>query len=121
MLDEEKLNKVALESLQAIIATFSHYLNNAVASISGRTQLLELALRDGRLEDTDAIISKSIQVYERNAEQITSVIDKLKKITVFKTAIYHDHTKIIDFEKEARLSQSEIARRLEQQVSKINK
>ncbi len=103
-LDEEKIHRVALESLQAIVATFSHYLNNAVASISGRTQLLELAMRNGQVDDPDGILAKSLVVYDKSADQITSVIDKLKHVTVFKTAIYHDNTKIIDFEKEARLS-----------------
>ncbi len=103
-LDEEKIHRVALESLQAIVATFSHYLNNAVASISGRTQLLELAMRNGQVDDPDGVLAKSLVVYDKSADQITSVIDKLKHVTVFKTAIYHDNTKIIDFEKEARLS-----------------
>ncbi len=103
-LDEEKLHRVALESLHAIVATFSHYLNNAVASISGRTQLLEMSMNNGQVDDPDGVLAKSLVVYEKGAEQITAVIDKLKKVTVFKTAIYHDNTKIIDFEKEARLS-----------------
>jgi putative nucleotidyltransferase with HDIG domain len=101
-LDEEKLNKVALESLQAIIATFSHYLNNAAATISGRTQLLELAHKKGDLSDPTGILTKSLPVYGKALEQILSVIDKLKKVTIFKTAIYHDNTRIIDFEKELR-------------------
>lgn len=99
---EEQLNKVALESLQAIIATFSHYLNNAVATISGRTQLLELAHRKGDLSDPTGILTKSLPVYGKAIDQILSVIDKLKKVTIFKTAIYHDNTRIIDFEKELR-------------------
>jgi putative nucleotidyltransferase with HDIG domain len=101
-LDEEKLNKVALESLQAIVATFSHYLNNAAATISGRTQLLELAHRKGDLSDPTGILTKSLPVYGKAIDQILSVIDKLKKVTIFKTAIYHDNTRIIDFEKELR-------------------
>ncbi len=101
-LDEEKLNKVALESLQAIIATFSHYLNNAAATISGRTQLLDLAHRRGDLSDPTGILTKSLPVYGKAIDQILSVIDKLKKVTIFKTAIYHDNTRIIDFEKELR-------------------
>ena len=101
-LDEEKLNKVALDSLQAIIATFSHYLNNAAAAISGRTQLLDLAIKRGEISDPLGVLGKSLPVYERGIEQILSVIEKLKRVTVFKTAIYHDNTRIIDFEKELR-------------------
>lgn len=111
-LDEERLNKVALESLQAIVATFSHYLNNAIASVSGRTQLLELALKSGRIDDPEGLIKKSIDVYDRNVEQISSVIEKLKGVKIFKTAIYYDDTKIIDFEKEARISRKDLEERL---------
>lgn len=101
-LDEEKLSKVALESLQAIVATFSHYLNNSVATISGRTQLLELAFRKGELGDPTGILARSLPVYGKAIDQILSVVDKLKKVTIFKTAIYHDNTRIIDFEKDIR-------------------
>ncbi len=111
-LDEEKLNKVALESLQAIVATFSHYLNNAIASVSGRTQLLEMALNSGRIEDGEGLLRKSLEVYDRNVEQISSVIEKLKSVKIFKTAIYHENTKIIDFEKEARISRKQLEQRL---------
>ena len=116
-LDEEKLQRVALESLQAIVATFSHYLNNAVASISGRTQLLEMSMNNGQIDDLGGVLAKSLAVYEKNAEQITAVIDKLKKVTVFKTAIYHDNTKIIDFEKEARLSSLALEEAVQAKVS----
>jgi putative nucleotidyltransferase with HDIG domain len=101
-LDEEKLHNVAFESLQAIIATFSHYLNNAAATISGRTQLIELAIKKGTVNDPAGVLAKSLPVYEKGVEQILSVIDKLKKVQVFKTAIYHENTRIIDFEKELR-------------------
>ena len=57
-LDEEKLHRVALESLHAIVATFSHYLNNAVASISGRTQLLEMSMNNGQVDDPDGVLAK---------------------------------------------------------------
>lgn len=97
-LQEHQLNRAALESLQAIVATFSHYLNNAVATISGRTQLLELALKDNDIEDHTGIVTKSIGVYQKSSEQIIAVIDKLKKINVYRTAIYHDDTKIIDLD-----------------------
>jgi putative nucleotidyltransferase with HDIG domain len=97
-LQEDQLNRAALESLQAIVATFSHYLNNAVATISGRTQLLELALKDKDVEDRTGIVAKSIGVYQKSSEQIIAVIEKLKKINVYRTAIYHDDTKIIDLD-----------------------
>jgi putative nucleotidyltransferase with HDIG domain len=95
-LEQEQLNRAALESLQAIIATFSHYLNNAAATISGRTQLLELALKQGEVDDSTGVVTKSIEVYHKSADQIVDVISKLKKLTVVETSIYHANTKIID-------------------------
>lgn len=108
-LDEKRLNQVALDSLQAIVATFSHYLNNAIATISGRTQLLELALKNGTIDDPSGILAKSLPVYEKSAEQILSVVSKLKNITVFKTAIYHENTRIIDFDKELKQISEDIS------------
>ena len=107
-LKEEQLNRAAVESLQAIVATFSPYLNNATAAISGRTQLLELALRDGDIHDKNETIARALEVFERSCEQIVSVIHKLKNINVFKTSIYHDSTKIIDLDKSEARREAEL-------------
>jgi HD-like signal output (HDOD) protein len=100
-LREEQLQRVAFESLQAIIATFSHYLNNAAATISGRTQLLELALQKNEVDDKTGIIAKSLMAYAKSADQIVSVISSLKNLTVYETSVYHADTKIIDLAKGA--------------------
>ncbi len=100
-LREEQLQRVAFDSLQAIVATFSHYLNNAAATISGRTQLLELALQKNEIDDKTGIIVKSLTAYAKSADQIVSVISSLKNLTVYETSVYHADTKIIDLAKGA--------------------
>ncbi|MFH2055254.1 MAG: HDOD domain-containing protein [bacterium] len=101
-LHEEQLRLAAYESLQAIVATFSHYLNNAAATISGRTQLLELALEKNEIDDKTGVVAKSIIAYTKSSDQIVSVITSLKNLNVVETAVYHADTKIIDLAKGAR-------------------
>ena len=100
-LHEEQLQEVAFDSLQAIVATFSHYLNNAAATISGRTQLLELALQKNEIDDKTGVIAKSLTAYSKSADQIVSVISSLKNLTVYETSVYHADTRIIDLAKGA--------------------
>lgn len=98
-LHEEQLRLAAYESLQAIVATFSHYLNNAAATISGRTQLLELALENNEIDDKTGVVAKSVAAYNKSSDQIVSVIASLKNLNVVETTVYHADTKIIDLAK----------------------
>ncbi|MDD5425985.1 MAG: HDOD domain-containing protein, partial [candidate division Zixibacteria bacterium] len=46
-----QMKEAALETLRTITATFNHYINNATATILGRAQLVELAVKNGVIPD----------------------------------------------------------------------
>jgi HD-like signal output (HDOD) protein len=94
--DEENRKKEELESLKIILATFSHYINNATTSIMGRSQLLDIAIKRGEIKDESGKISSSMKVIQNGVENITAVLNGLKKLDSFRTTRYHDHSNIID-------------------------
>jgi putative nucleotidyltransferase with HDIG domain len=91
-------DKLAVEILHTVVATFSHYFNNACASMLGRAQLIEMALNKGDLEDRNDILKNSLIAIHNGVNNITGTISELKQVKSFKTTLYHDKTLIIDLE-----------------------
>lgn len=93
-----KMEKSALESVKTITATFSHYINNAVATIMGRAQLIEVAVERGDVIDPQNKIPYAVDIIIKSINSIEVVLDELKKLNAFETTVYHDDTYIIDIE-----------------------
>lgn len=93
---EEERKKGELESLKVILATFSHYINNATTSIMGRSQLIDIAIKKGEIKDESGKISNSMKIIQQGVENITAVLNGLKKLDSFKTVRYHERSNIID-------------------------
>jgi len=94
--NEEDRKKAELESLKIILATFSHYINNATTSIMGRSQLIDIAIKRGGIKDESGKIASSMKVIQQGVENITAVLNGLKKLDSFRTIRYHERSKIID-------------------------
>lgn len=94
--NEEERKKAELESLKVILATFSHYINNATTSIMGRSQLIDIAIKKGEIKDESGKISNSMRIIQQGVENITAVLNGLKKLDSFKTIRYHERSNIID-------------------------
>lgn len=94
--NEEERKKGELESLKVILATFSHYINNATTSIMGRSQLIEISIKKGEIKDESGKISNSMKIIQQGVENITAVLNGLKKLDSFKTVRYHERSNIID-------------------------
>ncbi|UCD16674.1 MAG: HDOD domain-containing protein [Candidatus Zixiibacteriota bacterium] len=101
--------KGALESLQAIAVAFSYLINNATATIVGRTQLIDLAVSKGQIIDTEGVCLASSGVITRAVENISHILDELKKIATFDPGAISDGRAVRDIEAEvqARLAELE--------------
>lgn len=94
-----QLEKAALETLKTITATFNHYINNAVGTILGRAQLVQIDIEKGRLIDRGGNAVQSMEVIVNGVKTIRSVMEELINLSAFKTTVYYDDTYIIDIEK----------------------
>lgn len=94
----DQLKKAALDSLKTITATLSHYINNASATILGRAQLVELAIKKNKIRDSENIGINSMDIIVKSVETISMVLEELKKLSSFDTTHYHDETDILDIE-----------------------
>lgn len=83
---ENEKKKVALETLQRLMITLSHYLLNANTITAG---MARRCLKYNSAED----MKDSIDIIEEQAKKIEAVIMALKKITDIKIADYTFHGK----------------------------
>jgi putative nucleotidyltransferase with HDIG domain len=96
-----QLDHVATDVMHTVVATFSHYFNNACAAILGRSQLLEMALQKGELKDAESdVLTYSIEVIQRGVESISNVLTVMKSVESFDTVEYHQSAKIIDLKEQ---------------------
>lgn len=93
----DRLDEIATDVMYTVVATFSHYFNNACATILGRSQLIELALKKGEVLDNNSeILKRSIEVIQSGVESISNVLSVMRSVESFKTVQYHESAKIID-------------------------
>ncbi len=98
---QNKIDEIATDVMHTVVATFSHYFNNACATILGRSQLLEMAIDKQELVDNgDKVLSHSIEVMQRGVESITNVLNVMKSVESFQTVEYHESAKIIDLKEQ---------------------
>jgi len=94
MLDNTK-KESALDSLQTVLATFSHYINNSTTTIMGRAQLIDFSIKNGEIQDPNGKIAASVKLMLQSVENISTVLEEMKKLVSFDTVKYHGDTKII--------------------------
>lgn len=93
-----EMEKIALENLQTISATFSHYVNNATATILGRAQLVEAGVNSGAVTDPSGSIVSAMQIIINSVSTISTFIDEIKGLTSFDRAVYSEDSYILDIE-----------------------
>lgn len=72
-----------LRSKNIAIATLSHYLNNVATAISGRVQLMQLALQRQQISDKSGKMTASLRVIEQSILKLLAVLAELKSLSHF--------------------------------------
>ena len=80
LLHEERA-KGALESKNMALATLSHYLNNAVMAIYGRSQLIRLHLDKKQIDKLVASLPAQIDAMDKSVKKIVAVLDEMRDIS----------------------------------------
>lgn len=93
-----QMKEAALETLKTITATFNHYINNATATILGRAQLVEMAIKNEEMKDKNGQVARAMDVIINGVNTICLVMKELKDLTSYETTVYHEEHYIIDIE-----------------------
>jgi len=87
---EEERAKGAIESQNTAIATLSHYLNNAVMAIYGRSQLMRRLIKKG---DTDKLLEQlpnDLEMIDKSVQKIVAVLEEMKEISPIDQLKFND-------------------------------
>lgn len=80
LLAEERA-KGAIESKNIAMATLSHYLNNAVMAIYGRSQLLRMQHGKGTPDPLMDKLPSNLDVIDKSVKKIVAVLEEMKEIS----------------------------------------
>ncbi len=91
----ESKEQIARQLLDAIFATFAHHINNATTTILGHAQLVEMAVKRGKLTDPDGRLADSMETIQNAVAVISAVLSELKTMSSFEIVPYHDRANIL--------------------------
>lgn len=77
---QHERTSAALETRDIAVATLSHYLNNAVMAIYGRSQLLRMKLEKGESQAIIEELPNNLDVIDRSIKKIVAVLVELKNL-----------------------------------------
>lgn len=78
---KEERTKGALESKNVALATLSHYLNNAVMAIFGRSQIMRMRHSKGKHDMLKETLPKHLDVIDFAVKKIVAVLEEMKDIS----------------------------------------
>jgi len=89
LLDEERA-KGAIESKNIAVATLSHYLNNAVMAIYGRSQLMRRLIKKGNTDKLLEQIPNDLEMIDKSVQKIIAVLEEMKEISPIDQLKFND-------------------------------
>lgn len=95
---EEKKDRITLETINKLMLTISHYLNNPLTIILGKVELLTEATENGGISKED--VKKFTDSCKREIRKIDSIIKVFQNLCEVRYKIYPPGIKMLDVEKE---------------------
>lgn len=95
---EEKKERIALEAINKLMVTISHYLSNPLTILLGKVELLTEATENGGMLKED--IKKFTDSCKREIHKIDSIIKVFQNLCEVRYKTYPPGIKMLDVEKE---------------------
>ena len=103
---EEKKERIALETINKLMVTISHYLSNPLTILLGRVELLSEATENGGMLKGD--IEKFVESCKREIHKIDSIIKVFQSLCEVRYKTYPPGIKMLDVEDEIKSRLKEI-------------
>jgi signal transduction histidine kinase len=92
-----------MRSKNIAIATLSHYLNNVATAISGRVQLMQLALEKREVADPTGTFPTSLKVIENSLLKLLAVLAELKSLSRFDDQNFYNDSDALNIDERIRI------------------
>ncbi len=105
-LGETKREKIALETINRLMLTISHYLSNPLTVLLGRVELLSEATENGRMSNQD--MKKFTESCKREINKIDLIIKVFQNLCEVRYKTFPPGIKMLDVEREIKTRLKEI-------------
>lgn len=68
------------ETLEGVVGSFTHKLNNATATILGKAQLAKMAVMKGKIQDPEGKLLPALESIEAAVARISEAIEILQNL-----------------------------------------
>ncbi len=109
LLAEERMAGM-MRSKTIAIATLSHYLNNVATAISGRVQLMQLALEKKEIVDKTDKFPVSLKVIESSILKLLAVLAELKSLSRFDDQNFYNDSDALNIDERIKVRLQSIDR-----------
>ncbi len=105
----EERERGAEETKNVAMATLSHYLNNAVMAIYGRSQIMRLQHKKGNLQLINEKLPAHLDIIDKSVQKIVAVLEEMKKISPLDAKRFNQLSEALNIDEklEARLKKME--------------
>ncbi len=101
-ISRDQVRKAAIESLNGLSRTFSHYINNAIAAVLGRAELIEAGITKGEIIDKNGSAGLSAQIIIEATETISLILAELNNLSMHDDTTHLNENYLNDFEEKIR-------------------
>ncbi len=95
---EEERAKGAIESKNIAMATLSHYLNNAVMAIYGRSQIMRMYMNNGKTDKIIDQLPNALETIDNAVRKVVAVLDEMKEISPIGEKEYYNLSRALNID-----------------------
>ena len=97
LLKEERA-KGAIESRNIAMTTLSHYLNNAVMAIYGRSQIMRMLFDKGQRDRLLDEMPTSLDAMDKAVQRIVAVLEEMKEVSPIDHEKFHNMSQALNID-----------------------
>lgn len=95
----ETLRAGKLEAVIRLAGGLAHEISQPLAAVSGRSELLEMALEQAEKETDRDELSRHVKNLRSNSRRLSDIVRRLQNISNYVTKPYYGDTRILDLER----------------------
>ncbi len=99
--DEERLRTEKLEAVMRLAGGLAHEISQPLAAVSGRAELLEMALGDAGRDLQRDELNRHVENLRCSSRRLSDIVRRLQNISDYVTKPYYGATEILDLERSA--------------------
>jgi PAS domain S-box-containing protein len=99
--DRERLRAEKLEAVMRLAGGLAHEISQPLAAVSGRAELLEMALAESGEGVQRSELSRHVENLRSSSRRLSEIVRRLQNISDYVTKPYYGETEILDLERSA--------------------